>query len=194
MGAVLSKARSNVDFDNAKLWWSATAFYCAYVVLGGFSPAAHEHVFTRDPKKPLDKEVLKGKAASFCILGILFSCIFTVRSHVSHSRAHGGLVATDGYLNLRNRPGIDLNVLAKEKTVRYLRHTHRLSGYLYVYSGFLKGITASLMAIYSRLARECRSRSYGSVWLVGLLFTSCCISKIAAGDVAGHKRLDDPKL
>ena len=50
MGAVLSKARSNVDFDNAKLWWSATAFYCAYVVLGGFSPAAHEHAFTRDPK------------------------------------------------------------------------------------------------------------------------------------------------
>ena len=38
------------------------------------------------------------------------------------------------------------------------------------------------------LARECRSRSYGSVWLVGLRYSLVvAFQKIAAGDVAGHK-------
>ncbi len=63
--AVSSLLRSVVSFENGKMWWSATAVYAAYVVLGGFSPKAHEHVFTRDPSKNIIKEVLKGKLASF---------------------------------------------------------------------------------------------------------------------------------
>ena len=135
--------------------------------------------------------MLKGKLASFSkpVYSEFFFPAFlryevTYRTHVLMA----GLWLLTGTFNLRNRPGIDLNVLAKEKTVRYLRHTlHRLSGYLYVYSGFLKGITASLMAIYSHsLANAVR----GPMVLFGLWDCYSLVvafQKIAAGDVAGHK-------
>ncbi len=83
---------------------------------------------------------------------------------------------------------MDLKILKEQKVRSYVRHTlHRLSGYAYVFSGFSKGLTASLMAIYSHsLARAVRlPMVMFGIWdCISLLVA---FDRIAKGDVDAHR-------
>jgi hypothetical protein len=135
--------------------WAATCFYFAYVVLGGLSHKIHKHVYTRDKDKPMISEIMKGKFATFGkdVYSTFFFPAFlayhnTYRIHVLSA----GLWLLTGVYNLRNQPKLVIDPVAKTAGFAVsglLPYAHRLSGMAYVISGFLKGLTASILAIKS---------------------------------------------
>jgi hypothetical protein len=182
MGAAASKLAGNSGKEGAfvtdlfnpnrssQAVWAATCGYFAYVVLGGLSHKIHEHVYTRDKNKPMLSEIRKGKFATFGkeVYNTFFFPAFlayhnTYRIHVLSA----GLWMVTGVYNLRNQPKLVIDRVAKTAGYAVVGpfgpYGHRISGMVYVIAGFLKGITASILAIKSHSLGYSRWLSFESI-------------------------------
>ena len=194
------------DNREAKAVWGATAFYFLYVVLGGVSHRVHKKVYT-DWLGTFRKDVY----AEFFFPAFL-KYHATYRLHVIPA----GLWLLTGVFNLRNqpvfagtrRPAAGPNHWAaparaksalKSKAVPVYAgsQNHKLSGYVYIAASFLKGVTASLMALFSESLGASRAfLAAVGVWDVVSLAKACQYIGLLDGwlgkgpqrDAARHRR------
>ena len=166
---------------------AGTAGYFGYVALGGVSARLHKHIYTGDANESVLTRLKKGKPVIFS--EETYEEFFTFKEYrttfVVHVLTAAAWLLT-GVYNLRNQPefaGID----KATKTRMFDGWLHaRLSGYIYVVSSFLKGVTAIQMSL--------NSHSLGSAkWLMSLygvwdiISLAMAMYYIKKGDVASHK-------
>ena len=147
----------------------------------------HKHIYTGDEKESVFTRLRKGKPVTF--REDVYEEFFSFKHYFTTYRIHvltAGAWLFSGVYNLRNPPEFSgRNSLGK---VQYEGWWHkRGSGYVYVISSFIKGITASIVSM--------RSHSLG---FARFPMAACgiydCISlivamiKISNGDVPGHKK------
>jgi hypothetical protein len=127
----------------------AVAGYFVYVTLGSISPATHEHAFTAEGYDVV-KNLKKGQVVAIpkqTYKEFYFPAFLkywnTYRVHTVSS----GIWLLTSFYNLRNPP--KFGQLANGNVGYNRSAMHRISGYIYLVSGFLKAITVPMMVKYS---------------------------------------------
>eukprot|EP01065_Artemidia_motanka_P037891 TRINITY_DN46792_c0_g1_i1.p1 TRINITY_DN46792_c0_g1~~TRINITY_DN46792_c0_g1_i1.p1 ORF type:complete len:320 (+),score=102.97 TRINITY_DN46792_c0_g1_i1:72-1031(+) len=128
----------------------ATAGYFVYVTLGSVSPKLHEHAFTGDPDKSVLQRLKEGCPVMIpknTYQEFYFPAYFRYWNTYRVHTLGAGLWLLSGAYNLYNPP--KLAKLANGKLGYERTLLHKLSGYTYLVSGFLKGITVPMVCYYS---------------------------------------------
>jgi len=174
-------------FNNSRIWWSATGIYFCYVALGGVSPRLHRHIYTGDREETIFERLKKGKPVAFARavyneFFLAFRIYFrTYRLHVLCS----AIWLVTGVLNLRNQP--EFERIENGRKIFSRGRLHFVSGYFYLLSGFVKGLTASMMSWFSHSLGFARiPMILFGVW--DMLSLAFAVSFILKGDVAAHRR------
>ena len=172
---------------NSELVWSLTYVYFVYVVLGGIHHGLHKHIYTGDENESVFKRLLKGKPVTF--REDVYDEFFSFKHYFTTYKLHvltAGAWLLSGVYNLRNPPEfVGRNPSGKALFEGWWHQ--RGSGYTYVISSFLKGVTASIVSLRSRSLGFARYPMFlcGIYDLVSLMFA---LERVLSGDVSGHKK------
>jgi hypothetical protein len=153
-----------------------------------YTSGLHKHIYTGDENESVFTRLRKGKPVTF--RENVYEEFFSFKHYFTTYRIHvltaGAWLVTGAY-NLRNPPQFLGKDAASGKMTFDGWWHKRGSGYVYVISSFIKGITASIVSL--------RSHSLGFArYPMALCGFYDCVSlliamqKVLAGDVVGHKK------
>lgn len=185
----LARSLKTQLFNNSKVWWTATAAYFGYVVLGGINWKVHRHVYTGDDSKSVVENLKNGQVATFrkqvyreYFFPSFLRYFKTYRAHVLMA----GLWLVTGVYNLRNQPEF-AGVKDGKKLFEGARYHANVSGYLYVISSAIKGVTAAMMSYYSHSLGYARWPMIG-FGIYDVVSLAIALYHILRGNVVDHKR------
>lgn len=174
--------------ENPKIVASATFGYFVYVVLGGIDHDLHKHIYTGDENESVITRLKKGSPVTF--REDVYDEFFSFKHYFTTYRIHvltAGIWLLTGAYNLRYPPTFEGKDAISGQIVYNGWMHRRLSGYLYVFSSFLKGITATIISLRSHSLGFARypMALCGVYDLVSLFFA---VQYVLEGKILDHKK------
>lgn len=146
----LQKKVSTLLSTNKEAVWGLTAVYFVYVVLGGIHHGLHKHIYTGNENDSVFVRLRQGKPVTF--REDVYDEFFSFKHYFTTYRIHVltcGVWLLSGVYNLRNAP--EFAGFGADKKPMFEGWYHkRLSGYAYVLSSLIKGVSASVISYRSR--------------------------------------------